>query len=97
MGVSSRKSQNVSKTKEFPTYTTTTTVLMGQHHMHDSGESLDVSVCHTISNMTSTSICQLTEFQPKKPCLTPTPMDEGQARSPNTTYNGHKMEFWKFG
>ena len=28
------------------------------HHMHDSGESLDVSVCHTISNMTSPSICQ---------------------------------------
>ena len=23
-------------------------------------------------------------------------MDEGQARSPNTTYNGYKMEFWKF-
>ena len=28
------------------------------HHMHDSGESQDVSVCHTI-NMTSLSICQL--------------------------------------
>ena len=23
-------------------------------------------------------------------------MDEGQARSPNTTYNGYIMEFWKF-
>ena len=23
-------------------------------------------------------------------------MDEGQARNPNTTYNGWKMEFWKF-
>ena len=23
-------------------------------------------------------------------------MDEGQARNPNTTYNGYKMEFWKF-
>ena len=23
-------------------------------------------------------------------------MDEGQARYPNTTYNGYKMEFWKF-
>ena len=23
-------------------------------------------------------------------------MDEGQARSPNTIYNGYKMEFWKF-
>ena len=22
-------------------------------------------------------------------------MDEGQARNPNTTYNGYKMEFWK--
>ena len=32
----------------------------------------------------------------KEPCLTPTLMDEGQARSPNTTYNGYKMEFWKF-
>ena len=39
----------------------------------------------------------VTEFQPKKePCLTPTLMDEGQARDPNTTYNGYKMEFWKF-
>ena len=28
------------------------------HHMHDSGESQDVSVCHTIT-MTSPSICQL--------------------------------------
>ena len=27
------------------------------HHMHDSGESPDVSVCHTISSMTSPSIC----------------------------------------
>ena len=32
----------------------------------------------------------------KEPCLTPTIMDEGQARNPNTTYNGYKMEFWKF-
>ena len=32
----------------------------------------------------------------KEPCLTPTLMDEGQARDPNTTYNGYKMEFWKF-
>ena len=32
----------------------------------------------------------------KVPCLTPTLMDKGQARSPNTTYNGYKMEFWKF-
>ena len=31
----------------------------------------------------------------KDPCLTPTLMDEGQARNPNTTYNGYKMEFWK--
>ena len=23
-------------------------------------------------------------------------MDEGQARNPNTTYNGYKMKFWKF-
>ena len=23
-------------------------------------------------------------------------MDEGQARNPNTTCNGYKMEFWKF-
>ena len=23
-------------------------------------------------------------------------MDEGQARNPSTTYNGYKMEFWKF-
>ena len=23
-------------------------------------------------------------------------MDEGQARNPNATYNGYKMEFWKF-
>ena len=26
--------------------------------MHDSGESPDVSICHTVSNMTSGSICQ---------------------------------------
>ena len=32
----------------------------------------------------------------KEPCLTPTLMDEGQARNPNLTYNGYKMEFWKF-
>ena len=32
----------------------------------------------------------------KEPCLTPTLMDEGQARDPNTTYNEYKMEFWKF-
>ena len=32
----------------------------------------------------------------KEPCLTPTLRDEGQARNPNTTYNGYKMEFWKF-
>ena len=38
----------------------------------------------------------LTEFQQKEPCLTPTLMDEGQARNPNTTYNGYKMEFRKF-
>ena len=29
------------------------------HHIHHSGESLDLSVCHTISNMTSQSACQL--------------------------------------
>ena len=23
-------------------------------------------------------------------------MDEGQARNPYATYNGYKMEFWKF-
>ena len=38
----------------------------------------------------------VTEFQPKEPCLTPTLMDEGQARNPNTTYNGCKMKFWQF-
>ena len=32
----------------------------------------------------------------KEPCLTPTLMDEGQARNPDTTYNGYIMEFWKF-
>ena len=32
----------------------------------------------------------------KEPCLTPTLMDEGQARNPNTTYNGYIMELWKF-
>ena len=32
----------------------------------------------------------------KEPCLTPTLMDEGQARNPNTTYNGYIMEFWRF-
>ena len=32
----------------------------------------------------------------KEPCLTPTLMDEGQARNPNKTYNGYKIEFWKF-
>ena len=38
----------------------------------------------------------VTEFDQKEPCLTPTLMDEGQARNPNTTYDGYKMEFWKF-
>ena len=46
--------------------------------MHDSGESLDVSICYTISNMTSPSISQshdLSVCQPKtdpveKPLLT---------------------------
>ena len=28
--------------------------------------------------------------------VTPTLTDEGQARIPNTTYNGYKMEIWKF-
>ena len=32
----------------------------------------------------------------KEPCLTPTLMDEGQARDPNTTFNEYKIEFWKF-
>ena len=32
----------------------------------------------------------------KEPRLTPTLMDEGQARNPNTAYHGYKMEFWKF-
>ena len=32
----------------------------------------------------------------KEPCLTLTLMDEGQARDPNTTYNGYILEFWKF-
>ena len=32
----------------------------------------------------------------KESCLTPTLTDEGQARNPNITYNGYKMEFWKF-
>ena len=32
----------------------------------------------------------------KKPSLTPTQMDEGQARNPNISYNGSIMEFWKF-
>ena len=39
---------------------------------------------------------RVTEFQPKEPCLTPTLIDEGQDRNPNTTYNEYKMEFWKF-
>ena len=26
----------------------------------------------------------------------PTLMDEGQARNPNTTHNEYKMDFWKF-
>ena len=32
----------------------------------------------------------VTEFQQIEPCLTPTLMDEGQARNPNSTYNGIK-------
>ena len=28
------------------------------HHMHDSGNSPDVTICHIISNMTSLSMCQ---------------------------------------
>ena len=38
----------------------------------------------------------VTEFQPKRALSNPTLMDEGQARNPNTIYNGYKMEFWKF-
>ena len=38
----------------------------------------------------------VTEFQPKRALSNPTLIDEGQARNPNTTYNGYKMEFWKF-
>ena len=33
--------------------------------MCDSGESPDVSVCHIVSSMTSPSVCQSHEFQPK--------------------------------
>ena len=32
----------------------------------------------------------------RETCLTTTLMDEGQARNPNTTFNGYTMEFWKF-
>ena len=32
----------------------------------------------------------------KVPCLTPTLIDEVQAKNHNTTYNGYIMEFWKF-
>ena len=32
----------------------------------------------------------------KESCLTPTLMDEGQVRNPNTTYSGYKIKFWKF-
>ena len=39
---------------------------------------------------------KVTEFQKKQPRLTPPLMDEGQARNPNTSYNGYKMELWKF-
>ena len=38
----------------------------------------------------------VTEFLPKRALSNSNPMDEGQARNPNTTYNGYKMEFWKF-
>ena len=38
----------------------------------------------------------VTEFQPKKPCLTLTLMGERQDANPNTTLNGYIMEFWKF-
>ena len=56
-------------TEYFLTYTTTTTtVLRGDVTSHDdSGDSLDVSVCHAI-NMTSPCICQshdLSVCQPK--------------------------------
>ena len=36
------------------------------HHMHDSGESQDVSVCHTI-NTTSPSVCQLHDSSVRQP------------------------------
>ena len=36
------------------------------HHMHDSGESLDVSVCHTV-NTTSLPVCQLHELSVCQP------------------------------
>ena len=35
--------------------------------------------------------CTVTEFQPKRALSNSNPlMDEGQARNPNTTYNGYK-------
>ena len=51
-------SQQMCKTENFLTYTITTDILWGvSHHMCDSGESDNLSVCHT-TNETSPSICQ---------------------------------------
>ena len=45
--------------EKFLTYTATTITVLREmsHQMHDSGESLDVSVFHTVT-MTSPSVCQ---------------------------------------
>ena len=65
----SSKSQYVCKTQYFLTYTTNTTFVLREmvHHMCDSGESLDISVCLTISNMTSPSVCQLHDLSVCQP------------------------------
>ena len=52
-------SQQMFETKTFLTYSITTTCVLGEvsHHMHESGESDDMSVCHT-TNKTCPSVCQ---------------------------------------
>ena len=61
MGVSSRYPNTSVKPKFFQPTLLPPPLYSGEmsHHMHDSGESPDVSVCHTISYMTSPSVCQL--------------------------------------
>ena len=73
------------------------TVLQWMGHLH----SLHQQCLHAHRGL-HIQLCMMIWFKTdripakKEPCLTLTLMNEGQARNPNTTYNGYIMEFWKF-